>query len=51
MKKPGHSEEQLEHALAIHISKMEKQAVDAERASVKNMSSDIAPGRKNWETV
>ena len=34
--KPGHSKEQLEHT-CNHISKMEKQAVDAERASIKYM--------------
>jgi ribonuclease R len=35
-KKPGDSKEQLEHT-CNHISKMEKQAVDAERASIKYM--------------
>ena len=34
--KPGHFKEQLEHT-CNHISKMEKQAVDAERASIKYM--------------
>ena len=34
--KSGHSKEQLEHT-CNHISKMEKQAVDAERASIKYM--------------
>ena len=47
--KPGHSKEQLEHT-CNHISKMEKQAVDAERASIKYMQV-LYLGEKNWETV